>query len=98
MGLGQRVVRAATACHIRIRRIVCNPQDELAQAAVKMRALPVRTGRYPLLTPQGQVRWHRVVRMNDDLYAVHGWLGAVATPVDLIDGVWLVPAHGDATA
>lgn len=55
--------------------------------------LPARTGRYPLLRNDGRVVMVRVIRMNGDLYAVHGWLGLLATPVDLMPGTWLVPGE-----
>lgn len=59
--------------------------------AVAGYGLPTRPGRYPLLLSSGRVRWTKVVEMNGELFALSGWISILATPVDRVDGTWLVP-------
>ena len=57
---------------------------------------PTRPGRYPLLLSDGRVRRSKVVEMNGELFALSGWLCLLATPVDRVDGQWLVPMEMNA--
>ena len=64
--------------------------------AVAGYGLPTRPGRYPLLLSDGRVRWSKVIEMNRELFALSGWLRLLATPVDRVDGLWLVPMEMNA--